>query len=527
MGHESSIKPQPLLRAPNRTLPQVEPLAMLAAAVALAIILRFIGLGSRPLWLDEAYSAWSSGLSWWQLWSEVPSFETHPPFYYSLLKLWTQLLGDEPGALRSLSAVASVLTVPVGALAAREIGSQTGATRPMVLFTAACAFLALSPRLIVISQDARPYALLMLAYGAALLFWLRLCGDFRGSSRDGRLINWIGIGTATTLVLWLHALGIFFAAALFGALLLSAAPGATRKRWRLFLATVLLAGVAYLPCLLMMLSRTGDWSNGWLSWVPSEFPAAALDLYGLQFLEEALTPVLARLAMAMLLVGGIGSISRLGERGLAAGLTILLLFPLLSAALVSHFWLPVFLPRTLVALLFPAYLIAAFAIAQLPKRHLVPAATALVLLFGANLAQTLTRPPFERWDQIAATLKREMRPGDVIWAYPNDVKLPLERALGGGSLTIAPIPAQYPALEAPGYRGLGSPAVVVLDGALASEWVKQNPPPRGATAWLIWRGALLSAPHTDVLDSLSQGRRRGQLRRWDSLHLQPLYATPN
>ena len=45
-------------------------------------------LGGRNLWLDEAFSAWFSERSLHYLWTVLPTYEAHPPFYYSLLKVW-------------------------------------------------------------------------------------------------------------------------------------------------------------------------------------------------------------------------------------------------------------------------------------------------------------------------------------------------------------------------------------------------------------------------------------------------------
>jgi predicted membrane-bound mannosyltransferase len=69
----------------------------------LALGVRAIGIGSRPLWLDEAYSAWFSERGWHYLWSVVPTYEVHPPFYYSLLKLWRGLFGGGAVAVQSVA----------------------------------------------------------------------------------------------------------------------------------------------------------------------------------------------------------------------------------------------------------------------------------------------------------------------------------------------------------------------------------------------------------------------------------------
>ncbi|NJO54288.1 MAG: hypothetical protein HC829_05055, partial [Bacteroidales bacterium] len=93
----------------SRALPWVARTALpLALVLALAVWFRFHEIGRLPLWLDEAYSFWFSGQSFRSLWTFVPTFETHPPVYYSLLRLW-RVFGEDETALRSLSAVLGIL----------------------------------------------------------------------------------------------------------------------------------------------------------------------------------------------------------------------------------------------------------------------------------------------------------------------------------------------------------------------------------------------------------------------------------
>src|SRR6476469_1970244 len=82
---------------------RVTPARLAIALVLAALAVRALGLWLRPFWLDEAYSAWFSARGWHELWAVVPTYEPHPPFYYSLLKLWRELFGGEPAALRSFS----------------------------------------------------------------------------------------------------------------------------------------------------------------------------------------------------------------------------------------------------------------------------------------------------------------------------------------------------------------------------------------------------------------------------------------
>ena len=499
-------------------------LAIVSTAALAAVALRFWAIGERALWLDEGYSAWFSELSWPRLWFETPLYETHPPFYYSMLKLWRAIIGDDAAALRSLSAVAGVAAVPVIALAARSLGRITGANRPLMLIAVAAGLAALSPRLVVIAQDARPYAILLLAYALSLACWLRLTLCFRGGSHpDGRLFDWLGLGVGTALTLWLHGLGILHAAALLGALVLTGVPGGTRRRWRRMFVTVGLVGLTYLPCLLMILDRRGDWSSGWVRWDPIRFPGALLDLYGLHQQTEIWTPIAARIVFALLIALGLRRLWRGGHRPVALGLGLLVLFPPLAAGLLSQLGDPVFVPRTLVAVLAPAYIVAAFGLTQMPLRPAVLLSGTAALILAINLAQTLARPSLEAWDEVAAILKHEMAPGDVVWVYPNEAVFPVERALGDSAAPQA-IPEPFPALRSAGSRPAGSPAVVGIDGAAARQWAAAHAPAGKATVWLVIGNSDLFDPQGEVARGLASGRRGGRLHQWRRIRLQPLYS---
>ena len=96
----------------------------LGAAVIIGAGLRFYALGAKGLWLDEALS--------WRL-QQFPlsmmiertgeSTTVHPPLYFALLRGWRSCFGDSECALRSLSAVAGVLTLVGAWLLARELAS--------------------------------------------------------------------------------------------------------------------------------------------------------------------------------------------------------------------------------------------------------------------------------------------------------------------------------------------------------------------------------------------------------------------
>ena len=100
--------------------------------VTLSVAVRVIGLGLRPLWLDEGYSVYAIEQTWHDLWTIVPSYETHPPFYYSILKLWSMVFGTSATVVRSLSVLISVVTIPVVIATALEVEKQEPSGRPLL-----------------------------------------------------------------------------------------------------------------------------------------------------------------------------------------------------------------------------------------------------------------------------------------------------------------------------------------------------------------------------------------------------------
>ena len=95
--------------------------ALIALIGLVAGLFRLLGTLGKPYWLDEAYSAYAADHGWRFLWTVVPRYETHPPFYYSLLHGWNLLFGNSLLASRSFSVACGLLTLPVLAFATRDL----------------------------------------------------------------------------------------------------------------------------------------------------------------------------------------------------------------------------------------------------------------------------------------------------------------------------------------------------------------------------------------------------------------------
>ena len=501
---------------------RLTPLRLVGLLTIVALAVRLIGIELRPLWLDEGYSAWFSSRSWHVLWTEVPTYEPHPPFYYSLLKLWRELFGGSALALRSFSLLLSAATVPVVMAVSGELERLSPSGRPMLRAGVAALLVACSPMLVLIGEEARPYPLLVFAYALATLGVLRLTREFADGGA-GEWKSWAALAAGTEVALWAHGLGALYALCLAGALAPAWLKGPVpRGRIVRGLAAAAAITLLYLPCLGLMLGRTGDWGGtGWLSW-DSLMMLQLISLYTVPF--EVFTIASAIAALVMVLLFKRALVTAFEARGWNAERSVLLLWwgPPILAAIVSQLAIPVFLVRTLTPTIVPAALVLSGALArsESPKERFAFTAALSITLAVASV-QIALRPAAEAWDQVAGFLDRNVKPGQRVWLYPNDTALPLHEA--GAAVPTRGIPGDYPAVGFKGPIRAGSPAVVSLTAPQAQQFATDPALRDIPVIWLVTRQSELFDPHGEVPTALAHARRAGPVTRWGYVAVQPFY----
>ncbi|MGQ9502300.1 MAG: glycosyltransferase family 39 protein [Anaerolineae bacterium] len=175
---------------------------VLAGVLAVAIALRLINLGDRPLWYDEAFAvlyaekSYSTMLYGTLTPAHGVAADVHPLLYYTLLHMWMQLFGQSPVAVRALSVLLGTATVGMVYLVGRRLYDRYSALGAALLV--ACA-----PFAIYYSQETRMYALLGLAAMAMTYFFVR-------AWMRGGWLNWLAVGLCGAIVLYAHNLGFAF-----------------------------------------------------------------------------------------------------------------------------------------------------------------------------------------------------------------------------------------------------------------------------------------------------------------------------
>jgi uncharacterized membrane protein len=176
---------------------------LMAAVLLLGIWFRLVNLDGKLYWHDEAYTSLRiAGYTHAEVYQQAfngepidagalqkyqhPNSEKgvldtlrtlaiddaqHPPLYYLLVRLWVQLWGSSPAAVRSLSVVAGLAVLPLVYWLCRELF-----VTPLIGWIAV-ALIAVSPFHVLYAQEAREYALwtaLIVLSSGALLRALRL-----------------------------------------------------------------------------------------------------------------------------------------------------------------------------------------------------------------------------------------------------------------------------------------------------------------------------------------------------------------
>ncbi len=179
----------PTRRAPNPAGVPGAVIFLSCVAIGTGLVLRFVT--RSPLWLDEALSVNIAKLPI----SQIPAalrHDGHPPLYYVLLHGWMSVFGSSDWAVRALSGLFAVATLPL----AWVLGRRRGGPLLGWLFTAV---MAMSPFALRYATETRMYSLLM----AGVLVLYLLVDDIVRLERRGWL-RLVGLGLLSGLLLLTH-----------------------------------------------------------------------------------------------------------------------------------------------------------------------------------------------------------------------------------------------------------------------------------------------------------------------------------
>ena len=404
---------------------------IVAGLTALGAALRFATLGLQSYHHDEIVTASRVlRLGFVHAMEAVGFSESAPPLYYALAWVWTQVTGTGEWGLRSLSALAGVLTIPVAYLVGRELRARrTGLV--------AAALVAVNPMLLWYSQEARAYALLTLLCALSLLYCVRVLQGRGGRGERHDLYAW---GIFSALALATHYFAVFPVAVEAGLLL--------RRRGRASfpgLAIVGLAGLLLVPLVIHQMSYNhaewiGKFSLGHRVWESAGafFTGETGDIIG-----GPERPSLAYLPL-VLAAASFGLLALRGERDekraaavplAVAAVTIGVPLSLAIASTSKDY----FLARNLLPALVPLVLVVAIGSTASRARRLGAVLAAGLVAYSlafcvwVSLDEELQRPD---WRRVAERLGEPQAPrATVLWTLG---EASLRYYLSTGAIQVKP-----------------------------------------------------------------------------------------
>ncbi len=426
------------------------------ALTALGAALRLWRIGHQGFWFDEGNTVLLIHLSPGKMLGLLPQSESTPPLYYCIAWVWARVFGFGEAGVRSLSAVAGTLAIPVAyGVAAQLYGDRPhrrGATASGPVAAAAsglpgpvagpgrargagaeragliaAALTATSPLLIWYSQEARAYSLLVLMTGLSLLAWLRA----RADPSPGRLALWVA-ASGLALATHYYALVAVVPQALW--LLVERRDS---RGVRIAFALAAACGLALLP---LALSQNATGNDSWIASAPFGPRLRQIIpqfLIGTDMPDRTLFKFLA-FALAIVALGllAVGADRSQRRRALVAGALALGGFALALILVVAGF--DDLITRNIIALWLPAAVAVTGGLAADRTRALGLAVTAalcsigIFATVGIALDRNLQRPD---WRYVARALGPPPAAGRAIliqhYAYllPLSLYLPRMRVL--------------------------------------------------------------------------------------------------
>ncbi|MBI3914004.1 MAG: glycosyltransferase family 39 protein [Chloroflexi bacterium] len=371
----------------------------------LAFVLRLFALGTREIWYDDAFSLLLARRDLASIIAGAAA-DDQPPLYYALLHFW-QLIGDSPFIARFLSVIFSMLVVAMTYALARRLLSPRAARNAALLA-------AFAPFQIYHAQEIRMYALLAFAlvtYAYAASALIKKTNAAMGEPKLFFLLACSGAAALYThnlAILSLLAVDLFF---------LWRRDFAALKK---LIAAQIVSGILFLPWAIQLPGQLAKISRGF--WI---LPPTLVDV--LQLLIEFTTNLplptlhvpLALFAALTILAFAVFELWRARERGLPAGVSLLIAFAIVPPVLMlaaSYLFRPIFIPRGVIFSSIAYYILLGWLASRLRPRIEVPVilAGALLAALALNYQSAYAEFPRSPFRVADAFLRAHAAPGDAI-----------------------------------------------------------------------------------------------------------------
>jgi 4-amino-4-deoxy-L-arabinose transferase-like glycosyltransferase len=375
-------------------------------------LLRLLGIGSRPIWYDEAIAILRAkagvGGIFQAILGQDPSGITadqHPPGFFLSLWAWIQVVGDSVPASRLFSVIFGLLTIWIIYLLGQELLGKRKAWIPAL-------FVAISPIHIHYSQEIRMYSLMTAMLSIATYAMLK-------GSRQSRWYWWAIFAISSAAAQYSHHIA--------GAYLVCLALiPVFRRDWRATRNTVIGGMGAILLFSPWLIHLPNQIESTRVYWIQKP---GVMDFLTLLMVYFSGFPIVIKYATVSLfgaflvVVFGVMVSNRIGKseqenaakRG--AWAAYLAFAPPLLLWLISQVW-PVYVERALLpsAVFFSVWVGWVVSNDLTRKMERVIIVSVMLVGFGIGFSTHLTNNHYyyADWEEIGASLEEELEPNEVV-----------------------------------------------------------------------------------------------------------------
>jgi mannosyltransferase len=461
------------------------------ALIAVSVALGLYRLGAKGLWVDEGLSAAIARHDPLRVLDAAWSLPTPGAIalYYEVLHFWT-IFGNSEFVLRALSVLCTAIAIPV----VYSLGVRLAGSRAALV---AAFLIAGSPFVVEYSQEARPYAMVLLLSAASSLALLR-------AIEQPTWRRWIAYAVLAVASLYVHDT-MAFVLLVHGIWALITVPIRDRRFWRVVVAFGAI-GLSALPL-------AGLLSEPVFTWVP---PLTLSWLTTILISVTGGTHPLLVFWLGAVGLGTIATLSRLrqGRVGWSMALAVALgLVPILIEVAISV-RRPMLEERYLMVSVPGLAVCAGIGIAAIPWDKIRWLSVALfVALAVVALSRWYTAEPKEGWREAEQIIAAEFHAGDGVVVYPEYCRLPFDYYLVQDTSLSSRVEPVFPAVAwgtyFPALQG-GPPLSSSLGGMGA-----------GGRLWIVSRYEPLDATTADgkVLWSHLSG-----YKTVETIHLTDVYV---
>ncbi|WP_289283995.1 MULTISPECIES: hypothetical protein [unclassified Methylophaga] len=426
--------------------------------IIFSLTLRLFFIDKNPYWMDESYTSWFTNQSYYNLIFWVPTFESHPPFYYLVTKLWNHSIGlffNLPE--RYFSLLTSIFLFYTSYQISRVLCFDD---RQFFLKLSIFMFIGLSPVIAWYSLEARPYLLLMLSYSIAIYgFFSIILNKDKSSYRA-----WIILSLGTLITNWSHSTGPIYSFVIYVALLNNYYFNRNGIHIKFLVGSVIAVFIFSLPLLYIIIQQLQGWSSS--TWIPE--PDINYILNVLKFLYfphshsgYGYIEVIFKALMTGLSIYGLYKITKDKNYQYFYLIFFAISIPVINL-IISKIGPNIFLDRTLSPVIIPYYIFLSISITSIVNRRIRYGLFIIIFLFlsGATY-DTLKYQQKEPWDQVYNHLLHQKEENYIVLLLPNSIELAVAHVNSDykQTLNIHAIPHAYPAIGLSTFYPGGTPSV--------------------------------------------------------------------